>query len=77
MMFDRLARNYEKVLTRLYNRLGLEDAGKAASKVKSRKLLGSNWQSLPNVRQFSVTIQEDNTLLDLVGLEKRNAPKIT
>lgn len=76
MKFDRLARHYEKVLVSLYNRLGLKDAGQSAPRTTSRKLCGSNWQSLPNVREFSIEIREDNSVFELLGLDKRNRPKI-
>jgi len=51
-----------------------KDSGLADPKVHSRKIDETHWLSIPNVKNFHITIQDNNTLLEYLNLKKRNAP---
>jgi len=51
-----------------------KDSGLADPKVHSRKIDETHWLSIPNVKNFHITIQDNNTLLEYLDLKKRNAP---
>lgn len=63
-------------LKRLKANLGFE-IDKAVPSTKESSISGTHWKKLPNVKAFSVSSTQSNAIFELLGIKKKNKPKIT
>lgn len=65
----RIAMFLEKLLNNCFRDVGLADP-----KIRNRNISGTHWIALPNVRKFSLKINDLNSVCEHLGIKKRNAP---
>lgn len=50
--------------------------GHADPKVKSNNINGTHWIAIPNVKPFRFKLKNWNSVLELLGIKKRNSPEM-
>jgi len=53
------------------------ESGQASSQYRGvKRILGSTWKSLPDVRDLHIKVKNYNSLYEYFGLKKRNPPEL-